>query len=474
MATITGTSDANTLRGTAGADAITGSGGDTMTGAGGADRFVYLAPSDSTSAAPDVIWDFGGDDVLDLSAITTVTRWAGVGPATADRKFAVWETPTHSAVKVDVTGDGVGDMTVKLKGAPVLSEANVLLAGGGDFALITQRGDKVWSLRAAGREADALDLAMQTAADVLDHPTDELRLALRQEIFLQFPQRVEGYQAQDFEIVDYHMRDSGIARQWLRDMPSAKDLASGNYFTVVGASQFYGRGVEDPMGEILSNRLGIPCLNLGISGAGPVNFLGDPGWADLINGGRFAIVQTMSGRSIEVPGEPKDYSVIRALDELRRTDPAAVPAKIEEFHAIYRSDYEELAALIDVPAAMLFTSTRKPGDWTVSYAVRTGDWGDFPHLVDAALRADVAALFDASFKVLEAPPDLVSYSRFTGEPAPHFAKGKSLELEHGYGYYPSQAAHVQMANAVDDWAAAQLSGPLSTASIAATSDLFGL
>jgi Ca2+-binding RTX toxin-like protein len=141
MATITGISGADRLKGTAGADTITGHGGpDTMTGGAGADAFAYLAPADSAPAAKDTIVDFGADDVLDLSAITAVARWAGVAPARADRKFAAWQTPTQSAVKVDATGDGVEDMVVTLKGAPALSADDVRLAGGGGGGFRLRKG----------------------------------------------------------------------------------------------------------------------------------------------------------------------------------------------------------------------------------------------------------------------------------------------------------------------------------------------
>jgi hypothetical protein len=248
---------------------------------------------------------------------------------------------------------------------------------------------------------------------------------------------------------------------WLRGpRVSAEDLAGGNYFTVVGAAQFFGRGVEKNIAKILTERLGVPCLNLSFNGAGVNTFTAVPEFIDLINGGMFSIVQTMSGRSIGVPGEPESFLVVDYLDDLYRTNPSQVEREINRFNRIYLDDYAKLASAITVPAAMLFTSIRAPEDWSPAIGAATGKWGKFPQLVGADLHAEVATMFEASFEVLEAPPDRVSYSRFTGEPAPRFGEGPHgripdrfdpCELKKGFDYYPGAAAHVQMADAVEEW-----------------------
>jgi hypothetical protein len=343
------------------------------------------------------------------------------------------------------------------------------------LALIAAAHVRMLAHLAAGDEAGALRTAMDAAAAVLPTPTDELRIALNRELFLEFPRRIVGYQAKDFEICDYQMYELIEGQFWLCGPPvPAADLASGNYFTVVGASQFYGRGVEENMAKILAERLGLPCLNLSTGGAGPGKTpLADPRAIGYINGGKFAIVQAMSGRSINVSGGSGGRKILNYLDKLYRKKPSRVPAKIAQFNAIYLDDYTRLAAAITVPAAMLFTSKRAPEDWSPAIGAATGQWGDFPHLVGADLYAEVAALFDASFEVLEGPPDRVSYSRFTGQPAPRFYRdrrhsstGEDVKLKNDSSpaIYSSAAAHVQMADAVEAWCRSMLSASAAAVS----------
>ncbi|WP_395650167.1 beta strand repeat-containing protein [Brevundimonas sp.] len=92
---ITGTGGNDTLTGTVGADVIIGAGGmDYMTGGAGADTFRFLASSDSTPNASDIITDFqSGLDRLDLTAMNpTSVSMARFGGTTGTLVFA--ETPT--------------------------------------------------------------------------------------------------------------------------------------------------------------------------------------------------------------------------------------------------------------------------------------------------------------------------------------------------------------------------------------------
>jgi Ca2+-binding RTX toxin-like protein len=77
--TLTGDNNANSLSGNGGNDTLSGGGGndvlyggsgsDSLTGGAGNDVFLYLALSDSTQAAPDVITDFTSGDKINLAPI---------------------------------------------------------------------------------------------------------------------------------------------------------------------------------------------------------------------------------------------------------------------------------------------------------------------------------------------------------------------------------------------------------------------
>jgi Ca2+-binding RTX toxin-like protein len=125
---IYGGAGADNVLGEAGNDTIFGeAGGDTLSGGLGADTFWYVALSDSTVAAPDLIKDFNvaQGDVLDLSVIDANTGLAG------DQAFTQVGAFTHTAgqmqvvynsganlttLSFDVNGDGVADMAITLTG----------------------------------------------------------------------------------------------------------------------------------------------------------------------------------------------------------------------------------------------------------------------------------------------------------------------------------------------------------------------
>lgn len=68
------------------------------------------------------------------------------------------------------------------------------------------------------------------------------------------------------------------------------------YFSCLGAAQTFGRFVSHPYPEMLGNYLSMGAFNFGFAGVGPA-FQGFKDLIDVINGGKFCVVQAMSGRS---------------------------------------------------------------------------------------------------------------------------------------------------------------------------------
>lgn len=116
----------------AGADRIIGGTGiDTLFGGEGADLFDFASAAYSSAEAPDRIDDFlSGTDRIDLSDLGASVF---IGPAafTPGRAGQVRYDRVLSVVEVDVGGDGVADFAVRLVGNPVISDGDILLAGGG-------------------------------------------------------------------------------------------------------------------------------------------------------------------------------------------------------------------------------------------------------------------------------------------------------------------------------------------------------
>jgi len=159
--TLTGTAENDTLSGlggndvldgSAGADELTGgSGADQLTGGLGADEFVYAAPGDSASGAPDRILDFNPaqGDKIDLSAIDARTTQSGNqaftfigtsafngpsgspsspgGPLGSAGQLRYFQSGGDTIIQGDVNGDRVADFQIVLDPLVTLSPSAFVL-----------------------------------------------------------------------------------------------------------------------------------------------------------------------------------------------------------------------------------------------------------------------------------------------------------------------------------------------------------
>ena len=106
--------------------------------------FDFNTVADSAKATPRTL-DWHSGDHIDLSDVPltgighpAALHWAGIDPADATKAYGVWEWGDGSGmVRVDITGDGQADMAILLRGAPVLTAADLILvasASGGTTA----------------------------------------------------------------------------------------------------------------------------------------------------------------------------------------------------------------------------------------------------------------------------------------------------------------------------------------------------
>ncbi|WP_201863914.1 peroxidase family protein [Microvirga soli] len=127
------------LRGNGGDDTLTGGlGKDTLTGGIGADTFVFTSAADSGmgSTERDVISDWESSDRIDLSAIDASTQaghqsfvFAGQGAVSnsvAAGQVKYFHDNGNTYVVGDVTGDGIGDFKIDIRGLHTLTAANIL------------------------------------------------------------------------------------------------------------------------------------------------------------------------------------------------------------------------------------------------------------------------------------------------------------------------------------------------------------
>jgi hypothetical protein len=278
-----------------------------------------------------------------------------------------------------------------------------------------------------------------------------------------------GYQALDRHIVDYQVFDLPPLYGVRGPKPP---LERENFFVCVGAAQTFGRFCERPFPTILSEELGLPVLNLGAAGAGPLFFLRRPQLLDYMNRARFAIVQVMSARG-------EDNSYFESIDNgllRRRSDGArmlAVPAYKElletegedvarrivaETRSNFLRYFADLLAKIDVPT-VLFWFSQRPPDYPESYS-RVGKFmGRFPQLVDASTMAKLTPQADSYIECVTSrglPQQL--FDRFSGEPTTVLNVPPELGgREHRQnGYYPSPEMHEDAAAALRESARSML------------------
>jgi hypothetical protein len=297
-------------------------------------------------------------------------------------------------------------------------------------------------------------------------------------------EHLSGYQARDWEVVDYRMYRDERSGLWFRG-PKPTLGAPGSYFVCIGAAQTLGCFCELPYPRLLEQRLPMTALNLGYGGAGPYFFLKHPELLEAINRARFAIVQVMSGRSennqvydsggLEYLTRRSDGAKVSArqgyqdlLDLADRHTPLSPRFKralrifvgsrevkdvLQQTRENWIDSYVKLLSAIKVPKILLWYARRPP--W-LNYTKRAAWWwqrydnvnalfGDYPQLVTPAMVRAIRPRAEAYVQCVTRrgwPQPLIS--RFNGEPVvadhgkdrPDLAKTTSVNA-----YYPSPQMH---------------------------------
>ena len=95
----------------------------------------FNAVTDSPKSAP-VTLDWQAGDRIDLSDVLLtgagnpgVLHWAGIDPAGPVKAWGIWGWGDGSGtLRVDVDGDSSADMSITLRGAPILVAGDFILA----------------------------------------------------------------------------------------------------------------------------------------------------------------------------------------------------------------------------------------------------------------------------------------------------------------------------------------------------------
>lgn len=261
------------------------------------------------------------------------------------------------------------------------------------------------------------------------------------------------YQDLDRPFFDYELQAvSGIPHQLFRG--PRVDL-SRPYVACIGAAQTFGRFCSRPFPALLSDRLGMQVLNLGVGGAGPRLFLSDQ-YVDVLNGAEAVVVQVLSARSESnslfdnrQTGSPmgvrlSDGKRMRFEDFLAELVDSAPPELlrriVEETRELYVRNSTLLLQRIRRPKVLFWFSTRTPA-YQPNYSSAYGILEAFPQLVDAAIIEQVRTSSDAYVESVS-----VSGIPQTLWEAPHQIDGTILEGKRLVNwYYPSPEMHAEAA-----------------------------
>lgn len=303
-------------------------------------------------------------------------------------------------------------------------------------------------------------------------------------------EHLSGYQARDWKIVDYHMYEHAESGLSFRGPQPA--LVPGKYATCLGAAQTLGCFCDAPFPKLLQDRLGIEFANLGYGGAGPRFYLRHRKLIDVVNRGRFAIVQVMSGRSEDnqlFQSNGLEYLVDRATGEKLSADDAygrllekhaitGVPSPIarvvrtvhaprevrdvlSETRANWLANYRELFSEIRVPIVLLWISKRRPGLhhsgklvwWWQRYDTVHAMFGKFPQLINGTMMRQISGEAGAYVECVTSrgsPQPL--FDRFTGEPTTINTSDDRPDFTDVWthnAYYPSPEMHEDAADQLE-------------------------
>lgn len=292
----------------------------------------------------------------------------------------------------------------------------------------------------------------------------------------------QEYQLSDQEIVDYQLFE--LDRFHLRGPKPS--LLRGTYFVCIGSAHTFGRYVQDPFPNLVSQNIGVECLNFGVGGAGPLMFK-QQALNEIINHAKFAVIQIMSGRSmsnsalksyggvgleVQIPGlqfesqNSRETLLTRigankhflesnahnSLDipigfRLHATEAykALLRNKDENYcHAIrqetklrYIVSTISLLKRIHIPKILLYFSNRKPSAMPRNFKNVRQFLGEFPHFVDQEVINELHPYTDYYIECVtergfphKLPKELVVSSPI--------GKPRSIEQD---TYYPSPEMH---------------------------------
>lgn len=218
---------------------------------------------------------------------------------------------------------------------------------------------------------------------------------------------MDGYQKRDIDIIDYELYKNFGIGPLLRGPKPDVDIEKDEFIVCIGAAQTYGCYVEKPFPKQLSEKYGLPVINLGVAGAGPQFYHKRQKFIDLINKAKLVIVQVMSARSVSNSiyesvrdgemlknrhtGEMKGAEI--AWKEIIKNVELDTLNLVEENKRTWLEHYKILSEKIKAPTILFYFSERE-ADYDISTDSVYGLFGKFPQLVNRAMIDKIRYYFD--------------------------------------------------------------------------------
>ena len=114
----------------------------------------------------------------------------------------------------------------------------------------------------------ANNIAMALARELFEGDAALARTIMWERFYSRLPGKGVPHQSFDFECVDYELYQIKGIKRLLRGPEPDLEHARGRYISFLGAAQLFGRHQQRPPHVLVSQALGIPCVNLAVSGAG--------------------------------------------------------------------------------------------------------------------------------------------------------------------------------------------------------------
>jgi hypothetical protein len=268
------------------------------------------------------------------------------------------------------------------------------------------------------------------------------------------------YQARDWKVVDYNLVKFSFSKENSRHPTLVGD---NGYFVVLGSAATFGSASQLNYGELLAQRTGLNCINLGMAGGGPEHYLenmSDEFW-DICCHAKFVVLEFMSPSSVSnsqftifgssVPGgrsfDPQNLDAARTVYRELAQDGQweELRDRAGENGAIYQQKMEEIVARISAPVIGLWLSRRAPDQCSFD---KPGDavklTHQFPQLLDSNLFANLRKIFPEPCISATDRGESFALDRFSLMPTAWW-NDKTTQ-----NYYPSPGMHIETADRLEE------------------------